>query len=389
MTGTAIPALPQLLSSSTDLVDLQLHEIPMAGYFSPQTFASVLSGASRLRSLSLHFLSFPPRRNYIGLPSPDGHRIALPALTCLKYRGTSKYLDDFVARIDAPRLGNIDITFFSQPTIDASQLGQFIHRIPMSFSEAYIRASMHAISISLKNSGASTRLQLQIPCKQLDWQLSSMAQVCDQLSLFAFGVQHLVFNTNDWSSEQDDVHGEERLQLVGPFGSTRNIAIAGELTTRILSALQLTDEGYTTDTNVLLSLRNLRVQNTGPFDKPFWDAAHSLNISQRLSSRPIKLQFVCHVCDISFTSGDFKDHLVVWHEYERVCSYCGDFQLTLEYIHLFQEHLRSEHPEVVQNDEFISQSLLTSTPLQIDTVFETLADRHSSLRELQFPQFEE
>jgi hypothetical protein len=64
VTRITIPALPQLLSSSTDLVDLQLHEIPMAGYFSPQAFSNVLSGASHLRSLSLHFLSFPPRRNY-------------------------------------------------------------------------------------------------------------------------------------------------------------------------------------------------------------------------------------------------------------------------------------------------------------------------------------
>jgi hypothetical protein len=207
VTRIAIPTLPLLHSSSTDLIDLQLHEIPIAGYISPQVFANILSRTPHLRSLSLHFLSFPPRRNFVGLPPPSGHRIVLPALTSFKYRGITKYLDSFVARIDAPHLGDIDITFFSQPTMDASQLGQFIERIDMqtSFAEADIQTSesAHAISISFKTPSTFTPLRLQIPCKQLDWQLSSMAQVCDQLSPILSGVQHLVFDTNDMSTGQD------------------------------------------------------------------------------------------------------------------------------------------------------------------------------------------
>ena len=104
VTRIAIPSLPQLLSSSTDLIDLQLQEIPMAGYFSPQVFANALSGASHLRSLSLHFLSFPPHRNYVSLPLPGSHFIVLPVLTSFKYRGISKYLDRFIAGIQAPCL---------------------------------------------------------------------------------------------------------------------------------------------------------------------------------------------------------------------------------------------------------------------------------------------
>ena len=274
VTGTAIPALPQLLSSSTDLVDLRLREIPMAGYFSPQAFANALSGASQLRSLSLHFLSFPPRRTFVHLPQPGGHHIVLPALTSFKYRGISKYLDDFVARIDAPLLGDIDITLFSQPTIDASQLGQFIERIGMktALSEVDIQASVHAISISFKSSGISTPFRLQISCTQLEWQLSSMAQICTQFSSFVFGVQHLVFNTNDWSNVQvqDGVNGEQWPQLVRSFDSTRTLSIAGELATGLLRALRPADEGYTTGTVVLPVLRNLRVQNPVLLDLPFW-----------------------------------------------------------------------------------------------------------------------
>ena len=58
-------------------------------------------------------------------------RVILPALTCLKYRGTSMYLNRFVARIDAPRLGDIDSKFLEDLEMDAPQLARFINRIDM------------------------------------------------------------------------------------------------------------------------------------------------------------------------------------------------------------------------------------------------------------------
>jgi hypothetical protein len=381
VTRITIPALPQLLPSSTDLVDLQLHEIPLAGYFPPHAFASVLSGSSHLRSLSLHFLSFPSRRKYVGLPPPGAHRIVLPALTCFKYRGISKYLDNFVARIDAPRLGDIDITFFSQPTMDASQLAQFIERIDTQtlLGEADIQASVDSVSISFKNPRTSTSLRLKIPCKQLDWQLSSVAQVCDQFSPFIFGIQHIVFNTNDWPSGRDCVDGEQWLQLFRSFGGARTLSIAGELTIGLLCALRPANEGYTTDTVVLPALRNLRVRNSGSFHWTFWGAAQSLitsrDKSRGLFSHPIELQLECHDCNAGFTLQKLREHLVAQHTYEVVCSYCGNFKL--RNIHRFQEHLRRKHPELAQNDELISLSLSTLTLLQRDT----LANRHTSLRE--------
>jgi hypothetical protein len=207
---TRFTILPQL-SSAKGLVDLQLLEIPIAEHLPPNMFANVLSGASQLQALSLHFLSFPPHQSYVGLPPPGGHWIVLPSLTSFKYRGISKYLDSFVAIINTPHLRNIDITFFSQPTMDALQLGQFIEQIGMhtSFTEADIQATAHAISISFKNSRPSTCLRLQISCTQLDWQMSSMAQVCDQFSLFLIGVQLLLFGSKDFQSDKGDIDSEQ------------------------------------------------------------------------------------------------------------------------------------------------------------------------------------
>ena len=173
-TRISLPSLPQLLFPCQDLVDLQLHEIPSAGYFSPDEFADALCGMTQLETLSLHFLSLPSRRNYLRLTPQSGERIVLPALTSLNYRGTSKYLDSLVAWIDAPRLGDIVITLFFQPTMDVSELGRFIERIETqaSLSEANIQTSTDAISISCTNSSSlvsgSTPFRLQISCKPSD-----------------------------------------------------------------------------------------------------------------------------------------------------------------------------------------------------------------------------
>ncbi len=373
-TRIAVPALQQLLSSSTGLVDLQLHEIPNVGYFSPDAFANALSEMTHLQTLSLHFLSLPPRRNYLGLPPQLGERVVLPALTCLKYRGTSKYLDSLVARIDAPRLGEIEITFFSQPTMDASQLDRFIERIEMqtSLSQADVQTSAHIISISFTNSSTSTPLQLQISCKQLDWQLSSMAQVCDQFSPFLSRVKNLSINTTQSSSGQDDVDGEQWLELLRAFGGAKDFRVAGELTTNILCALRPADRGNAT---VLPSLCHLRVEGPMAILEPRWDTLHSF-ITGR-SARIDATYNLCHICKCRFEQQESLEvHLAFGHAYRIVCSFCDDFKCTHHDSLLI--HLKRKHPKVARNDAHTNSFLR-------DLNFserEDLVRRHSSLRAL-------
>ncbi|KAH9178396.1 hypothetical protein EDB89DRAFT_1171618 [Lactarius sanguifluus] len=248
-TRIAIPSLPQLLSPSQDLVDLQLHEIPGVGYVSPEAFANALCGMTRLETLSLHFLSLPPRRNYLGLPPPPEDRVVLPALTRFKYRGISKYLDSLVGRIDAPRLEDINITFFNQPTLDASQLGLFIDRIETLRSplRAEILSSGDSISVTFTRSEAlSTRLGLQVSCRQLDWQLSSISQICEPFSSFLSSVEDLVIKTIEPSSVPDDMDDEQWLRLIRAFDGAKDFHVGGKLATDILRALRPEDAKHTT-----------------------------------------------------------------------------------------------------------------------------------------------
>lgn len=354
-TRIAFPSLPQLLLPSQDLVDLQLHEIPGVGYFSPEAFANVLCGMTQLQILSLHFLSFPPRRNYHSLPSPSGERVVLPALTCLKYRGISKYLDCLVARIDAPRLGDIDITFFSQPTLDASQLGLFIDRIEMQRSprRADILSSGCAITITFTHPEALTRLGLQVSCEQFDWQLSSISQICDHFSPFPFRVQDLGINRIQLSSGQDDMDGEQWLKIIRTFRDAKDFRVAGELATDILRALGPADEGHTT---VLNALQNLHVQE--PF--PLRNSVKSFVTQRQLSGYPAiriyasGLQYTCQICSAGFSRWqDLTGHVKEEHPPRIVCPFCGDFRWLRTRSYLFQGHLASRHPDVVPADVLI------------------------------------
>ena len=99
------PGLPKLLLSATHLVKLHLWSIPHSGYFSPEAIVTGLSALTRLESLWIRFRSPRSRPDRRRRPPPPT-RTLLPALTRFTFKGVSEYLDDLVARIDAPLLDN-------------------------------------------------------------------------------------------------------------------------------------------------------------------------------------------------------------------------------------------------------------------------------------------
>ena len=288
-TRIAFASLPQLLLPSQNLVTILLDETPSSGYFPPEEFANALCGMTQLQTLSLHFLSYPPRRKYFSLPPPSGDRIVLPVLTHFKYRGISKYLDILVARIDAPHLEDIDITFFNQPTLEASQLGLFISRTGSwrPPSRADIISSRGAISITFTPPEAlSTRLGLRVSCEQLDWQLFSMSQICDHFSSLLFSIENLGVETTGPPSLQGDMDDEQWLRLIRAFSGAQDFRVASELATDISRALRLADEGHEI---VLPALRNLHVLQPRSIDGLPWDSIQSFVTQRKLSGPPIQL----------------------------------------------------------------------------------------------------
>ncbi|KAI0249430.1 hypothetical protein BJV78DRAFT_695135 [Lactifluus subvellereus] len=121
----SFPALPKLRLA--DLVNLYLVQIPNTGYISPETMATFLPVLTKLECLSIDFQSptYPHRRTGHLLPLTLA---TLPALTYFQFQGISEYLEDLVARLNAPLLNWVYITFFNQLVFDIPQLTWFIGR---------------------------------------------------------------------------------------------------------------------------------------------------------------------------------------------------------------------------------------------------------------------
>jgi hypothetical protein len=125
------PGLPILLSSATHLVHLRLYYIPHPCHISPKVMATCLSTLTSLESLSFGFTFFPivsPTQK--GQPRHLSTRFVLPALTDFAFTGIGRYLEDFVARIDSPKLNKFSADFPHPFGRDTPQLDHFISRTP-------------------------------------------------------------------------------------------------------------------------------------------------------------------------------------------------------------------------------------------------------------------
>jgi hypothetical protein len=89
-----------------------------------------LTVLTRLECLVIEFESPRFQHDLESLPSPPQSRTPLPVLRKLQFQGVVEYLEDLVARIDAPLLHNLAVTFFYQDIFHTAQLTQFIGRIP-------------------------------------------------------------------------------------------------------------------------------------------------------------------------------------------------------------------------------------------------------------------
>ena len=283
----SFPRLTKLLLSTTHLVYLDLWEIPRSGYISPEAMVTCLSLLTRLESLDIAFespQSFTLRRSR---RPPPPTRTLLPIIK-LRFKGVSEYLEDLVARIDAPLLDKCHITFFHQLIFDTPQLAQFISRTPKFKTHDEARVFFSAWAVSITTSQTSNgALELAISCKQPDWQLSSLAQLCSSsLSQILIPMmEHLYIRSGlprgRW---QDDIESSQWLELLHPFTAVKGLYASREIAPRIAPAIQeLVGERVT---EVLPALRGLFLEEPFP-SEPVQEIIGRFVAARQLADHPI------------------------------------------------------------------------------------------------------
>ena len=284
------PGLPNLLLSATFLVDVALHNIPHSGYFPPDTMVTALSSLTSLESLLLQFQS--PR----SFPDPEAEhpppstRSALSVLTYFAFKGDCEYLEDLVARIDVPRLNNLKITFFNDITFDTPQLMQFISRTPMlgTLQRAYITlpgGDAASVKFSPQTSGDGG-LNMKILCRGLEWQVSSLEQVCSSClpplsmleDLYIYEDPH---SQLDW---KDNIENGLWLGLLHPFTVVENLYLSERIAQNIGPALQELVGGRSME--VFPTLQNVFLKGLQP-SGPVQEGIGQFISSRQAIGRPI------------------------------------------------------------------------------------------------------
>jgi len=283
LNGVPFPALPHVLLSAKDLVELQLRDIPTEGYISPMAMVAGLSALARLQKVSIEFRSKGDFDQMSQFPHPRRH-IILPALTHFRFRGTTDYVEDFLSRIQAPSLYRVKITLFNQLLFNIPQLTRFIKRTEKlrSFNQASIAFRDKDARLSLLSSEREVYLALRIACNGLEQQVSSLAQVCSQLHSHVSRMELLDLEEQRSQRQhwQEDMDARQWLELFQTFTAVNTLRLATEAGSLAWRALQ--GLGAENVTEMLPALCDLYVEEHGEF--PFIQEALNRFLSARKRS---------------------------------------------------------------------------------------------------------
>jgi hypothetical protein len=273
--GFPFPGLPKLLLSANNLRRLELSSIPHSGYFPPDAIATALSTLTSLSSFGLQFISSRSCPDRESRRPPPSTRSVLPVLTCLSFKGVSEYLEDLVASIATPQIEYLSITFFNDIVFDIPQLTQFISRTPKlkTVKNALIDLPHYAASVSFSSKTSPSRyggdLLVQISCKGLDRQLSSLEQICTPFLPSLSMLEDLYFLEGPQADWKVDIDNGLWVELLRPFSAVKNLYLSEIVASPVAFALQELFGGRATEVlpTILPALQNIfleQLESSGP-----------------------------------------------------------------------------------------------------------------------------
>jgi hypothetical protein len=205
-----------------------------------------LQGLPHLEEMSVSFAIPVP------LPSSEGELLAalippvtLPTLRWITFLGEDVYLDNLVAQINTPFLERLNLTLLFDLDFTLANLTEFIHRT-QGFGYLVARIVFNKDGPSI-NAGHNEqwdtgKLNLQVNCQPLDWQINSAAQVCSALGEEVLStVKELTLDLNangmppDWENRLDITLWHE---LLMPFIGVKKLHISSSLTLELSRSLE-------------------------------------------------------------------------------------------------------------------------------------------------------
>ena len=280
--GVGLEGLPELLSSTAQLVTLGLYSIPVS-YISPMMLATCFAVIPNLRQLRIEFQRDLRLPLFVQPPFPT--RVVLPSLASLHFIGISEYLEDLLAQIDAPILQTLSVTS-SDRDVHIPQLLRFVDCAERLGPP--IRAMVEFdIEMVLLKFMPSDSFELAIICDNLAGQILSMAQVCRELLPLLARVERLDLHCNRLPPSTESVNPRHWLELFQSFVNSQDLYVSRKVWPQVAPALRgLTGESAV---EVLPQLRTLFLEELEEFEQ-VWESIESFIAARRLSDQPVAAQ---------------------------------------------------------------------------------------------------
>ena len=292
LNALSFPGLPKLLLSTTNLVTLYLLEIPQFGYISPEVMATCLSTLTSLKSLQLEFRygqSYPGLKSRRPFPPI---RSVLPTLAIFRFKGVNEYLEEFVARIDAPQLHRLSITFIIDIGFNTPELDRFIIRTPILgvYDEARLIFHGRKALVRLRQSHPESdhrMVEVEISCLKPHRQFASLAQTCTSLLRLLLTLNlYIDGDPNSPFILSDDVKNADWLDLLLPFTAVKNLHLSQIFLPRIAFVLQELAGRRTTE--VLPALQSILLEGSHP-SNPLLKGIEKFISARQLTNQPIAI----------------------------------------------------------------------------------------------------
>ena len=191
--------------------------------------------------------------------------------------------------IKAPQLDHLYIALFNQIVFETPQFIQFIGHSPIleTFEKAIVVFSKYAarVRFSSQTSGHGT-LNMTIPCIELDWQVSSMEQVCTSClpPLSTLEDLYIYESLHSQPVWKDNIEDTLWLELLRPFPAVKNLYLSEKFASLITPALQELTGGSTAE--VLPTLQNIFLEELQP-SGTVQASIHQFAATRQVTSHPI------------------------------------------------------------------------------------------------------
>ena len=256
----------------------------MTGYISPEAMATCLAALPSLEILCIEFQLYLDHSSSSSLT-----RAILPSLTSFHFDGAVEYSENLVARIDAPILRTLSMTFVDE-VFRIPQLYRFLSCAEKFEPPNGVVVEVSYWQVDLKFT-PSDNFKLTIDC-DLVGQVSSVAAICRDLSPLLSRVERLDLHGKDLSlspsSEGNTIPDSlDWLGLFYPFIAVQSLYVSKILGPLVAPALEeLTKEGSAAVFPKLRTLFMEELQPTGSVR----EAIEAIVATRWLSDHPVTFQ---------------------------------------------------------------------------------------------------